>query len=55
VDEGQVELQGPTFQVQAALNELCEFTLPPVPPGTYTLSLRTPDAEIEIMGLDVGG
>jgi len=53
-DGGQIELHGPMFQVQAALNQLCEFTLPPVPAGNYTLNLRMPDLEIEIAGLDIG-
>lgn len=33
---------------QSALNELCEFTLPPVPEGDYTLRLRIDDTEVEI-------
>lgn len=52
--DGQAELQSPTFQVQAALNELCEFTLPPAPNGNYTLSLHLSDVDIEIVGLAIG-
>jgi hypothetical protein len=53
-DDGQAELQSPTFQVQAALNELCEFTLPPAPTGNYTFSLHLSDVDIEIVGLEIG-
>jgi hypothetical protein len=52
--DGQAELQSPTFQVQTALNELCEFTLPPAPTGNYTFSLHLPDVDIEIVGLAIG-
>jgi hypothetical protein len=52
--DGQAELQSPTFHVQAALNELCEFTLPPAPTGSYTLSLHLSDVDIEIVGLVIG-
>jgi anti-sigma factor RsiW len=52
--DGQAELQSSTFQVQAALNELCEFTLPPAPNGNYTLSLHLSDVDIEIVGLAIG-
>ncbi len=51
---GQVELQGPTRSVRAALNELSEFRLPPVPAGSYTLVVHLADVEIEVGGLKVG-
>jgi hypothetical protein len=37
----------------ASLNDLCEFTLPPVPEGTYALRLRLNDTEIEIPELSL--
>jgi hypothetical protein len=37
----------------SSLNELCEFTLPPVPEGTYALRLRLNDTEIEIPELSL--
>jgi anti-sigma factor RsiW len=37
----------------AALNELCEFTLPPVPEGVYALQLRLDETEIEIPELSL--
>jgi hypothetical protein len=49
---GQAELQGPAT-VQADLNHLSEFDLPPVPPGAYTLILRLDDLEID-MALNIG-
>lgn len=48
---GEVRLEGErtgSAAAQARLNELCEFTLPPVPPGSYTLRLRLTEMEIEI-------
>jgi anti-sigma factor RsiW len=49
---GQAELQG-LATVQADLNHLSEFDLPPVPPGAYTLILRLDDLEID-MALNIG-
>lgn len=51
---GQVELQGPTTTMQAALNGLCEFTLPAVPAGSYILTIRLPEVDIEVARLEVG-
>jgi len=50
---GNVELLGEAISVQATLNELCEFALPPVPQGTYMLLLRTGETIIEV-SLDMG-
>ena len=49
---GVVEISGTTGTAQASLNELCEFSLPPVPVGTYLLRLTMPDVEIEIPELE---
>lgn len=45
---GRIELAGVTDQATAVLNDLCEFTLPPLPTGSYTLRLHLIDTEIEI-------
>jgi hypothetical protein len=46
---GEVHLEGLSGDAAAAeLNELCEFTLPPVAAGSYTLRLRLSNLEIEI-------
>jgi anti-sigma factor RsiW len=54
---GRVEAFAPGAQDEAAarasLNELCEFTLPPVPEGVYALRLRLNDTEIEIPELSL--
>ncbi|HYH85081.1 MAG TPA: hypothetical protein VEX60_06325, partial [Pyrinomonadaceae bacterium] len=52
---GEVELgeAGRAARSSAALNDLCEFTLPPVPEGSYALRLRLGDTEIEIPELDL--
>lgn len=50
---GRVEIEGESGLVVAALNELCEFTLPPLPPGSYTLRLLLQDAEVEIPQLEL--
>jgi hypothetical protein len=52
---GQVELRGQDGPVVATLNDLSEFTLAPVPSGSYTLILHLADAEIEVIGLEIGG
>jgi hypothetical protein len=50
---GRVELAGENGSAEAGLNDLCEFTLPPVSAGSYTLRLRISDAEIEIPQLEL--
>ena len=51
--EGRVEISGQTASAAATLNELCEFTLPPIPFGNYSLKIKMPDVEIEIPDLDL--
>jgi len=51
----QVELDGPAGTVQATLNHLSEFVLPPSPPGSYTLRLQLTELDITIPGLEIGG
>jgi hypothetical protein len=50
---GSVALENETVSVQTALNDLCEFTLPPVPSGVYTLRLRLSGLEVEIPNLEL--
>jgi anti-sigma factor RsiW len=46
---GEVSLESAAGSAaETRLNELCEFTLPPVAEGSYTLRLRLSDLEIEI-------
>jgi hypothetical protein len=45
---GIVEISGAIGATQASLNELCEFTLPPLPVGNYSLRVTMSDVEIEI-------
>jgi len=54
-DEGMqsAELSGAPGTAQAALNDLSEFSFPPVPPGQYTLTLRLSDLDIEIPDLQL--
>lgn len=52
---GEVELvnvEGATA-ARAALNELCEFTLPPVAEGVYAVRLRFDETEVEIPELSL--
>lgn len=44
---GQVELKGPAT-VQTELNSLGEFSLPPMPSGTYSLTLRLDDVDVSM-------
>ena len=50
---GLVEMEGEGRAATATLNDLCEFTLPPVPAGSYALRLRLRDAELEIPHLEL--
>ena len=50
---GLVEISGASGSAEASLNELCEFTLPAIPPGTYSLTVRMQDVEIEIPKLEL--
>ena len=51
--EGHVEISGVAVRSKATLNEVCEFTLPPIPPGNYSLTVRMLDREIEIPELEL--
>jgi hypothetical protein len=50
---GRVEISGPTGSAEASLNELCEFTLPAIPVGSYSLRVKMVDVEIEIPELEL--
>jgi anti-sigma factor RsiW len=52
--DGQVELQGLSGMVQAALDERCEFVLPAVGEGSYGMVLRLTDLELEVPELKLG-
>jgi anti-sigma factor RsiW len=54
-DGGEVEVEGGAGAglARASLNDLCEFTLPPVPEGVYTLRLRVAEVEVEIPELSL--
>ena len=51
--EGHVEISGEAGRSTTTLNEICEFTLPPIPPGNYSLTVRMLDREIEIPELEL--
>jgi hypothetical protein len=51
---GRIELEGATGMSQSALNNQCEFTLPPVPSGSYNFRLCLSDAQVEIPQLELG-
>jgi anti-sigma factor RsiW len=50
----QVELRGPTRMARVPLNDMSEFVLPPVPPGSYTLTVGLADLDITITDLELG-
>jgi hypothetical protein len=50
---GTVELHGEEYNAVAPLNDMCEFALPPVPSGRYTLRLRLSDIEVEVPGFEL--
>jgi hypothetical protein len=45
---GRVEISGDAGSAAVSLNEVCEFTLPAIPVGNYSLRVKMPDVEIEI-------
>lgn len=51
--EGRVELSGAGLTAAAALDEHCEFALPAVAEGTYTLRVSLPEAELEVTELEL--
>ncbi|MFN2452753.1 MAG: anti-sigma factor [Pyrinomonadaceae bacterium] len=51
--EGFIELRGVEKSERAVLNDSCEFTLPAVPSGKYTLNLRLAETEIEVPQLEL--
>ena len=51
---GLVALQGQVATSQVTLNDLSQFTLPPVTSGTYTLIVQLKDTVIEIPTLEIG-
>jgi anti-sigma factor RsiW len=51
---GTVTLSGPGDRVTTVLNELGEFTMPPVPAGFYTLTVTQDDLEIVVPNLEIG-
>ena len=51
---GSAELVSSRNAQTTTLNELCEFSLPPVEGGRYTLLLRYADAEVEVSDLQIG-
>jgi hypothetical protein len=51
---GQVKLTSATSEGQARLNEQNEFTLPPVPSGSYQLILHLTNVDVEVNELKLG-
>ena len=51
--KGHVEISGAGGRQEATLNEECEFTLPPIPAGNYSLTIRMLDRQIEIPELEL--
>ena len=51
---GEVEVTGAAGSQKLPLDELCEFSLPPMSSGDYVLSLLLQDVEVEIPALKLG-
>jgi hypothetical protein len=49
----RIELESITGSAQSALNNQCEFTLPPVLSGSYNLRLYLSNAEVELPQLEL--
>jgi hypothetical protein len=50
---GRIELEGDSGISHADLNDQCEFSLPPVPTGKYTLRLCLPSTVVEIPAIEL--
>lgn len=50
---GHVEILGLAGKSEAILNDVCEFKLPPIPVGNYSLTVRMLDRQIEIPELEL--
>jgi hypothetical protein len=50
----KIELNAATGTILSYLNDLSEFSLPPVPAGSYNLTLRMQELDVEIAGLEIG-
>ena len=50
---GHVEILGVAGRSEATLNDVCEFKLPPIPVGNYSLTVRMLDRQIEIPELEL--
>ncbi|HSE32584.1 MAG TPA: hypothetical protein VLA93_13510 [Pyrinomonadaceae bacterium] len=48
-----ITIESEEQSASADLSELCEFSLPPVMPGTYVVTIRTSDVEVQIPEFDV--
>jgi hypothetical protein len=51
---GRAILQGPSGLSQTTLNELSEFTLPPIPAGVYKLILSLVNVDVELEEIRIG-
>lgn len=54
IKDAAVLLQGASLSETAELNDLSEFSFPPVPPGSYKLNLRLGDVEVELPEIGLG-
>ena len=50
---GHVEILGVAGKSETTLNDVCEFKLPPIPVGNYSLTVRMLDRQIEIPELEL--
>ena len=48
-----ITIESEEQSASADVSELCEFSLPPVMPGTYVVTIRTSDVEVQIPEFDV--
>ncbi|HEY6802522.1 MAG TPA: hypothetical protein VI306_02985 [Pyrinomonadaceae bacterium] len=51
--DGEVAIEGENISLSTKINEACEFKLPAVPSGDYTLRLRLSDIEVEVPRLEL--
>jgi hypothetical protein len=51
--DGEVAIEGENISLSTKITESCEFKLPPVPSGDYTLRLRLSGIEVEVPRIEL--
>jgi hypothetical protein len=50
---GRVTVTGPLGDTDAELSEICEFEMSPLPGGTYQMTVRLAEVEIDVPDVEL--